>query len=155
MKRPQNFCPEYLQGASFRIDQNRVVVRNAFGIKIGEAHCHPDDEFDISEGINVALNSVQKNKFAEGSKVRIKKGYENYCYTEYTKWLLRNLDDMEYITNFCYDHVPNKSFHGDTFKVVKIAPHTSDSNKMLAYIVTNDFCKCGFLYDLKALEVAE
>lgn len=155
MKRPQNFCPEYLQGASFRIDQNRVVVRNAFGIKIGEAHCHPDDEFDISEGINVALNSVQKNKFAEGSKVRIKKGYENYCYTEYTEWLLRNLDDMEYITNFCYRQVPDESFHGDTFKVVKIAPHTSNCTKMLAYIVTNDFYRCGFLYDLEALEVVE
>ena len=46
------------EGFDVKVEGNKVIVTLGDG-RVGEARCHPDDKFDILEGVKVALADIE------------------------------------------------------------------------------------------------
>ena len=100
------------------------------------AQCAPEDEFNLSMGVALAMDrlskELDKGKIEVGDKVKIKDYGQSY--TTYVGWIKKNINDVGLAACFAYDRVPDED---DTVYVVKaIAPWDTERkrDKMLAYV---------------------
>lgn len=133
---------------------------------VAHACCSSEDEFNLSVGVALAMDRLNKelreelgeDKIEVGDKVRIKNCGKSY--TTYASWIKKNIDDVGLAACFAYSRVPNED---DTVYVVKaIAPWGTGrkGDKMLAYVqeyyvYSNDRVndnECCYLMEVDGLE---
>lgn len=108
---------------------------------VATAHCAPEDEFNLSMGVALAMDRLNKQlgeandkTIKVGDKVKIKG--EGLSYTTYANWIKKNINDVGLAACFAYSRIPSED---DTVYVVKaIAPwdteHEENKDKKLAYV---------------------
>lgn len=110
--------------------------RTYFGRKSAEARCDPEDEFNLSMGVTLAMDRLSKelgkDKIEVGDKVKIKNC--GLSYTTYARWIKKNINDVGLVACYSFGQIPKED---DTVYIVKaIAPwgigHEGD--KMLVYV---------------------
>jgi hypothetical protein len=125
------------------VDTIRPIVRsNPFGSctfqkrYVATAKCDPEDEFNLSMGVTLAMDrlskELDKGKIEVSNKVRIKNA--NLLYPTYIDWIKKNIDDVGLVACFAYGQFPNTK---DTVYVVKaIAPWKveNDNGEVLVYV---------------------
>lgn len=126
------------------------------------ARCAPEDEFDLTVGVSLAMNRLNKKLSEEldgikvGDKVKIKD--EGLSYTTYVDWIAKNVDDVKLVTCYAYESMPCAD--ETTYVVKAIAPWgTNENGPMLAFVQryfvfngkidTNQPC---YLIDIDGLE---
>ena len=141
-----NNAPKSIKGDyELYIHGNKIKLFNQKDGMMVEAKCHPDDNFDIGEGIKEAFKKmnekreeVRKAKEEEEEEKRIKVGdwvevtIPGDSYPNYFRWLFDRVffDD---IRNFEYANVPGKGTIG---RVIAIDAHSPGSPYTLAAIRT-------------------
>ncbi len=101
----------------------------------GTAQCAPEDEFDLTVGVSLAMNRLNKQLNDEfsgikvGDKVKIKDA--GLIYDGYAAWVSKNVHDIKEVARYAYCGTPNID---RIYKVIAIAPHGEESGKNLAYI---------------------
>lgn len=100
------------------------------------SQCAPEDEFNLSMGVALAMDRLNKelgkDKIEVGDKVRIKDA--DLCYLIYIDWIKKNIDDVGLAACFAFNQLPETD---ETEYIVKaIAPWgiEHEEGKMLAYI---------------------
>lgn len=104
------------------------------------AKCAPEDEFNLSMGVALAMDRLNKQLSKEldgikvGDKVKIKNG--GLSYTTYTNWIKKNIDSVSLAACYAYSQIPEAN---NTVYVVKaIAPwntkYEENKDKKLVYI---------------------
>ncbi len=101
--------------------------------KSAQSKCAPEDEFNLSMGVALAMDRLNKelgkDKIEVGDKVKIVR--KGCIYRTYADWVVENVSDTCMVAYYAYGHSPNED---DTVYVVKaIAPHGLLGVK-LAYI---------------------
>lgn len=107
---------------------------------VATARCAPEDEFNLSMGVALAMDRLNKqldeasNSVRVGDKVKIKN--EGLSYTTYTDWIKKNIDSVGLAACYAYNQIPDAD---NTVYVVKaIAPwgtsYGESKDKKLAYI---------------------
>lgn len=136
-----------VDGKQVEVDTIRSVKKNgpfgAYTVQkryVGTAHCAPEDEFNLSMGVVLAMDRLSKQleekdkTIKVGDKVKIKD--YGLSFTTYIDWIKKNIDSVGLAACFAYDQIPEAD---NTVYVVKaIAPwdikYAEDKNKKLAYI---------------------
>ena len=98
----------------------------------GEARCNPDDDFDLSKGISLAIERM--NAIKEGDWVEVVNPGKTY--TTYSEWVTNNIENKILIAQYKYYESVPKFFEG---KVIKIAKHGYDDDT-LAFIKGYNGC---------------
>lgn len=133
----------FVDGKSIAVSKKVKIGKNELGFPTfktvtATSQCAPEDEFNLSMGVALALDRLSKelgkDKIEVGDKVKIKNC--GLSYTTYTPWIKKNIDDVGLAACFAYSRVPNED---DTIYVVKaIAPwgtkYEEDKDKKLAYV---------------------
>lgn len=144
-KKPNNNAPKAIKGDyDLSIHGNKIVlVDNTDGTTV-EAKCHPDDDFDIGDGIKEAFKKlnekreeIRKQKEEEEKKIGVGdwvEVVEDDCYDTYLSWVYKYLKFV-HVKEFAYEEVPNI---GTKARVIRIAPHNNDSSIVLYAIETKD-----------------
>lgn len=103
---------------------------------IATAKCAPEDEFNLSTGVALAMDrlnkELNKGKIWTGDKVRIKRS--GLSYITYARWIKKNIDDMGLAACYSFGQTPKED---NTVYIVKaIAPWgiEHEGDKMLAYV---------------------
>lgn len=142
-KKPNHNAPKSIKGDyDLSIHGNKIVlVDNVDGTTV-EAKCHPDDNFDIGEGIKEAFKKlnekreeIRKQKEEEEKKIKVGdwvEVVEDDCYDTYLSWVYKYLKFV-HVKEFAYEEVPNI---GAKARVIRIAPHNNDSSIVLYAIET-------------------
>lgn len=138
-KKPSNNAPKSIKGDyNLSIHGNKIVlVDNADGTTV-EAKCHPDDNFDIGEGIKEAFKKlnekreeIRKQKEAEKKKIKVGDWVEvvdiGFNYPYYWEWMPN--DKFSIIKNFEYAGSPHSRF----CKVMYLGQHKTKDTQ-LAFI---------------------
>lgn len=105
---------------------------------IATAHCAPEDEFNLSMGVALAMDRL--NKQLESANKEIKVGDRvqivspDKAYTAFTSWVAQHVHDGTMVAMYKYNCVPSNGIVG---KVVAVAPHDNDKSKTLLYIEQN------------------
>lgn len=148
MKR-KNQAPKEMEGTYiFTVKGNSVTFETNKGETI-KVRCHPEDEFDISEAIKVALN---KAEIKIGDIIRIVNPGQSYV-TSYELFDPMQINHFHYATHFRYGIAPRLNAIG---KVVDILEHNVyvievkgeycfDEVKNEHYL--NDYIYKDFFYD--------
>ena len=101
---------------------------------VATARCAPEDEFNLSMGVALAMDRLNKklgkDKIEVGDKVKIKAS--NLSYITYVNWIAENVSDIKLAACYNYNIVPK--IDGDEYIVKVIAPWKNSSNNILAYI---------------------
>lgn len=102
---------------------------------IATAYCAPEDEFNLSIGVALAMDRL--NKQLENANKEIKVGDrvqivspDKAC-TAFTSWVTRHVHDGTMVAMYKYRCVPGNGIVG---KVIAVAPHDNDKRKTLLYI---------------------
>lgn len=130
-KKPNHNAPKSIKGDyDLSIHGNKIVlVDNVDGTTV-EAKCHPDDNFDIGEGIKEAFKKlnekreeIRKQKEEEEKKIKVGDWVEvlydaifDPCHVKFFE--VNNL--MQYAPRFCYGYIPESEITG---KVLFIGKH--------------------------------
>lgn len=100
------------------------------------SQCAPEDEFDLTVGVSLAMNRLNKelgkDKIEVGDKVKIVSS--GLSYPTYTCWIKKNIDDVGLAACYSFNQFPKKD---DTVYIVKvIAPWNAKCGKgwELAYV---------------------
>lgn len=119
---------------------------------IATAKCAPEDEFNLSTGVALAMDRLNKelgkDKIEVGDKVKIKNA--SLIYDVYATWVIKNIHDITEVARYAYRSVPNTN---RTYEVITIAPHSAKNRENLAYIKEIDgvFSPC-YLINVDGLE---
>lgn len=101
---------------------------------VATAHCSPEDEFNLSMGVALAMDRLNKelgkDKIQVGDKVKIKNC--SLSYLTYVDWIAENVNDIK--LSACYDYNVLPKLKGEKYIVKAVAPWKNGSNNMLAYI---------------------
>nr|DAW16734.1 MAG TPA: hypothetical protein [Caudoviricetes sp.] len=146
-----NLAKDWQEGEySVRVEGNTVTVgtiryekmKGPYGNYLGDkkiiatAKCDPEDEFNLSMGVALAMDrlnkELSKGKIEVGDKVKIVSN--GLSYLTYTRWIEKNINNVGLVACFAYGQIP---YEDDAVYVVKaIAPWgvEYDENKMLAYV---------------------
>lgn len=129
-KNLNNNAPKSIKGDyDLSIHGNKIVlVDNADGTAV-EAKCHPDDDFDIGEGMKEAFKKlnekreeIRKQKEEEDKKIKVGDWVEvvnsGASYTTYTDFFVKNNIPIQHCVNYRYGESPN---NGNRGKVLFIA----------------------------------
>ena len=96
-------------------------------VETATAKCNPDDEFDFDKGAKIAVDrllgaDVSKDNddgFKVGDIVNIVN--IGLSYTTYTKWITKNVKDVEKIAHFMFNEPPEEN--SNKYKIIAIAKH--------------------------------
>ena len=142
--KPDNNAPKSIKGDyDVSIHGNKIVLVDKKDGTTVEAKCHPDDNFDIGEGIkeafkkmNVKREEIRKTKEEEEKKIGVGDWVEvvfpGDSYPNYFRWLFGRVS-FDDIRNFEYTNVPDKRTIG---RVIAIDAHSPDSPYTLVAIRT-------------------
>lgn len=109
---------------------------------IATAHCAPEDEFNLSMGVALAMDRL--NKQLESTNKEIKVGdrvqivLPNKAYTAFTSWVTQHVHNGTMVAMYKYNCVPGS---GTVGKVIAVAPHDNDKRKTLLYIEQSPLCR--------------
>lgn len=142
--KPNNNAPKTIKGDyDLSIHGNKIVlVDNRDGTTV-EAKCHPDDNFDIGNGIKKAFKKmnekreeIKKAKEEEDKKIKVGDWVEvvncGQTYSTYPEWLYDKVN-FEYIRRYCYNYCPSNSEIG---RVVAVGTHEIDKERILVAFET-------------------
>ena len=102
------------EGFDVKVEGNKVIVTLGDG-RVGEARCHPDDKFDILEGVKVALADIEsKTEHFSDKEIKILQFLKSMVCDEIVKehlevhkylelYVLVGLDDEEAVTAVVLD----------------------------------------------------
>lgn len=144
-----NLAKDWQEGSyTVRVTGNLVEASKVYKDKVdghicykkssAQVKCDPEDEFNLSVGVALAMDRLNKelgkDKIKVGDKVKIKN--RDLSYATYTSWIEKNIDDVSLAACFVYGQIPHED---DAVYVVKaIAPWDTNAeynvNKMLAYV---------------------
>lgn len=100
---------------------------------VAVARCSPEDEFNLSLGVALAMDRLNKelgkNEINVGDKVKIVDN--SLIYDIYATWVIKNVHDITEVARYAYCSNPNTN---RTYKVIAIAPHSAKDRENLAYI---------------------
>lgn len=145
-KKPNNNAPNSIKGDyDLSIHGNKIVlVDNVDGTTV-EAKCHPDDNFDIGEGVKEAfkkLNEKRKQKEEEEKKIKVGDWVEivdnDQSYYTYPEWLYSRVE-FEFVKYYHYGYCPR---NGSIGKVIAIDQHENQNDGIIVAIYAND----GYVY---------
>lgn len=137
--KPNNNVPKNIKGDyDLSIHGNKIVlVDNADGTTV-EAKCHPDDNFDIGEGIKEAFKKMNEKRKANKIAIEEAKPIQlgdivevvdnGETYSTYLEWCYNNLP-FELVKKFAYGKTP---CNGTIGKVVYINPHLCTNTSVVA-----------------------
>ena len=144
------------------VDTIRPIVRSdPFGSctfqkrYVATAKCDPQDEFNLSMGVALAMDRLSKKldeandkTIKVGDKVKIKNA--GLIYDGYAAWVSKNVNNIKEVARYAYCGNPDTNY---VYEVIAIAPHSEENRENLAYIKEIDglFFPC-FLIDLAGLE---
>lgn len=143
--KPNNNAPKSIKGDyDLSIHGNKIVlVDNKDGTTV-ETRCHPDDGFDIGDGIKEAFKKMNQKREEEkkikeeakkikvGDYVKVING--GYGYPTYPEWLYDKVD-FNTMKNYKYGlRVPN----GTVGKVIAIGEHKNWKEEMAAFNSNGD-----------------
>lgn len=146
IKKPKanNNAPNSIKGDyELYIHGNKIELFNQKDGMMVEAKCHPDDNFDIGDGIKEAFKKmnekreeIRKAKEEEDKKIKVGDWVEvvkcGQAYTTYPEWLYDKVD-FEYIRRYCYNYCP---FNGEIGRVVAVGTHEADGESILVAFET-------------------
>lgn len=153
----KNMAKEWQKGwYQIHVDGNKVSVRTKRNGKVYECYAddHPDDEFNLSEGVKIAMERLEDvinpDVIRVGDKVRIKDFTK--IYTCYKEWVISNVVNVDDIAKWQYHGKSNsvERYH-NAYNVKYIEAWEKGSFNKLAFI-ENISCGVCYLYDLNALE---
>lgn len=111
----KNQAPKELEGTYvFTVKGNSVTIKTNTG-EIIKVRCHPEDEFDISEAIKIALD---KSKIKIGDMVRITNPGESRT-IDYKLFNPMQFEHFYYAARFRYGVVPNLNTVGQVVDILK------------------------------------
>lgn len=159
--KPNNNAPKTIKGDyDLSIHGNKIVlVDNRDGTTV-EAKCHPDDNFDIGNGIKEAFKKmnekreeIKKAKEEEDKKIKVGDWVEivncGESYTTYPEWLYDKVD-FEHIRRYCYNYIP---LDGEIGRVVAVGTHEIDKERILVAFETK--YKNVYIVNQKGLKKVE
>ena len=137
-KKPNNKAPKSIKGDyDLSIHGNKIVlVDNVDGTTV-EAKCHPDDNFDIGEGIKEAFKKLnvkreeicrqkeEEKKIKVGDLVEVVDYFESY--DTYPEWLYDKVD-FKTLKNYVYGYYAPNGVIGE---VVAVGAHKTYKDKKL------------------------
>lgn len=129
-KAPEDIVGDY----SLSIKDNRITLRDKDGIEVF-ARCHPDDEFDVGEGVREAFDKLKEkrgDKIEVGDIVEVLDNGESYTILGD---FFTNNNLMRYATRYRYGVAPDNGIVG---KVVFIVRDSSDGVKRVGIEVESD-----------------
>lgn len=129
-KAPEDIVGDY----TLSIEGNRIALRDKDGVEVF-ARCHPEDVFDVGEGVREAFDKLKEkkeDKIEVGDSVEVLDNGESY--TILGDFFAKN-DLMEYATRYRYGVAPDKGVVG---KVVFIVQDSSDSIECVGIEVESD-----------------
>lgn len=145
-KKPNNKAPKTIKGDyDLSIHGNKIVlVDNVDGTTV-ETKCHPDDNFDVWDGIkeafkklNVKREEDRKQKEEEDKKIKVGDWVEvTNClkgYSQYASWLYNKVD-FNCVRMFNYG---NPSYNGLKGKVIAIGKHGKDDKNLVGFRATDN-----------------
>ena len=97
-------------------------------VKTATAKCNPDDKFNFDKGAKIAVDRLlgvddvsedNDDGFKVGDIVNIVNS--GLSYTTYTKWITKNVKDIEKIAHFMFKELPEEN--SDKYKIITIAKH--------------------------------
>lgn len=137
---------------------NSVVVshlaRENGSFAVAEAKCVPEDEFDLVEGVTIAMQRLEqkiKPTIVEGDTVKIKN--RGKMYSRYHEWVSKQVANglnPDYAARYRYDVIEPESVC--KYKIIKIAPHLIIPDYKLAMIESVTPEQYCYVIDVKGLE---
>ena len=122
----RNLAPKGLEGDyKLTIDGNKVIVTSMKDHQTAMARCHPDDYFDIGEGINEAFEKL--NGIHVGDKVEIIDYEESYA--TYSDWVYHNIHGVD-ACRYAFGIEPR---NGTIGTVIAIAKHEYDDVNLIYF----------------------
>lgn len=105
---------------------------------IATARCAPEDEFNLSMGVALAMNRLDKQLESENKEIKVGDRVQivspDKAYTTFTSWVARHVHDGTMVAMYKYNCAPSNGIVG---KVIAVAPHDNDKSKTLLYIEQN------------------
>ena len=132
-----------VDGKTIAVSKKVKTIKNERGFPAYKAitvtsRCAPEDEFNLSTGVALAMDrlskELSKGKIEVGDKVKIKNA--GSFYPTHIDWIKKNINDIGLAACFAYDKTPETV---NTIYIVKaMAPwcgeYGLDKDKMLAYV---------------------
>ena len=144
----RNLAPKGLEGDyKLTVDGNKVIVTSMKDHQTAMARCHPDDYFDIGEGINEAFEKL--NGIHVGDKVEILDNGD--CYNTYSEWVYNNVHGAEKC-QYAYGDYPTNGQNGI---VRAINAHSNRCSSVTLYYVQIPASDIDDIYDGKCYLVNE
>ena len=144
--KPNNNVPKNIKGDyDLSIHGNKIVlVDNKDGTTV-EAKCHPDDNFDIGDGIKEAFKKlnekreeIRKAKEEEDKKIKVGDWVEvtNWMkgYSTYGSWLYNKVE-------FCYVRMfdyKNPGCNGLKGQVIAVGKHGENDRNLVGFCTTDN-----------------
>lgn len=159
--KPNNNAPKTIKGDyDLSIHGNKIVlVDNRDGTTV-EAKCHPDDNFDIGNGIKEAFKKmnekreeIKKAKEEEDKKIKVGDWVEvtNWMkgYSTYGSWLYNKVE-------FCYVRMfdyKNPGCNGLKGQVIAVGKHGENDRNLVGFCTTDN--KVYIVEDIGLKKVAK
>ena len=122
----RNLAPKELEGKyNVVIDGNKVIVTNTKTYQTAMARCHPDDYFDIGEGVNEAFGRL--NGIHVGDKIEVIDNGESY--TTYSDWVYNNVHNID-ICRYAFGETTK---NGTIGTVIAIAKHEYENTNLIYF----------------------
>ena len=122
----RNLAPKELEGEyRLSVGNNKVVITNTVTHQTAMARCHPDDYFDIGEGINEAFGKL--NGIHVGDKIEVIDYGESY--TTYSDWVYHNVHNID-SCRYAFGCNPE---NGTIGTVIAIAKHKYSSDNLIYF----------------------
>lgn len=102
---------------------------------VATARCAPEDEFNLSMGVALAMDRLNKQLESENKEIKVGDRVQivspDKAYTTFTSWVARHVHDGTMVAMYKYNCVPSNGIVG---KVIAVAPHDNNKRKTLLYI---------------------
>lgn len=149
-KKPNNNAPKTIKGDyDLSIHGNKIVlVDNADNTTV-ETKCHPDDNFDIGEGMKEAFKKLNEKrgkirKAEEEKKIKVGDLVEVLCddiFIPYCETFFEDNHLMQYAPRYCYGYIPERMVMGrilfmNKYKIL-IEGFDENGNNPI-YLIDND-----------------
>lgn len=110
-KAPKDIVGDY----TLSIKDNRITLRDKDGVEVF-ARCHPEDVFDVGEGVREAFKYLNKKRKGNEKK-NIKVGdwvevIDNGCSYSTSAWVFEENDILHYAARFRYGVTPLNGMEG-------------------------------------------
>ena len=137
-EKPNNRAPKNIKGDySLSVHGNKItLVDNVDGTTV-EAKCHPEDNFDISLGIQEIFNKLEKKRTEENKEIRVGDLVEivdpGDGYATCAQYFVDN-NILNYGVKFRYGVIPQKGtkgkvvFIGEEKYVIEVASESYEGN---------------------------